>query len=467
MTDDMERQLDEFYRKLDPAARRLENEWKPATHRRARPARSAPSPLPWIVGALAASAAIVLIVLASSGTTKPAKDVVKKVEKTQPPPPTPAPDIKPEPKPEPKPDPRPEPKPEVTPEPRPEPKPEPKPEPGPEPKPETPPRETKPEEKPAPPPVEPAMATLPETDGAFELAGRKLKGRQKDVAIRAGDKLKAETVAKLTLADDRFVIVAPRTQIEFAEHKDGLRVSIDSGEILAELVGRGPAIRVSTKALEIDPIGTVYAVRVEGDRTTVSVEEGRVECRSTDATQQLAAGQQAVCVAGKGAIAVSEADPRRLAWTRGHRPAERTLYREDFDAKGVWEAEVADGVAKGVADPSFAAKVRTDPGQPLFLTPVRGRIEVRCRAERAAPLIVQIFVQDRRMNFMFEAQAQRSKEWKTIVVEFDKFVATDKTKRPASLGAAAPISEIYLQYGASGEKINFEVDAITVTEQRP
>ncbi len=453
MTDDIERQLDDIYRKLDRSARRVEEPWKGQTRKRVRPVRSTGA-APWIAAGVAAAAAIVLVVLASSSTREPAAkpSIVKDPPKPVPPPPERAPDLKPEPKPELKPAPAPEP-PVRPPDPRPEPKPEP---PKPEPKP---PVDTTPE---PPKPVERAFAMLAETDGAFELAGRKLRGPQKDVKVSAGDKLKAETVAKLVLADNRFLLLAPRTQVEFAPEPERLRVSLEQGEVLAELVGAGPAVRIATKVCEVDHVGTVFSVRVEGERTIVVVEEGRVACRGTT----LGAGQQATVTAEK--IAVAEADLRRLSWTRGHRAPERALYEETFDAAGAWEAVVANGSARSVPEgENFAAKVRLDAAKPLFHVPSRGRITLVYRADRAAKLTLQLFLQDKRLNFLQEAQVVRTAAWKTLTFDVDKFIPTDKSKRPMALPVGSPVSEIFLQYGEAGERIGFEVDSITVTEVRP
>src|SRR5437773_703511 len=92
--DELERQLDEFYRKLDGPARRVEARWKstPTT----RDGRLAA----WLGAGVAAAAAILLILSALRSSPQPADDVVVQF------PVLPAPDPAPRPAPEPTPAPR-------------------------------------------------------------------------------------------------------------------------------------------------------------------------------------------------------------------------------------------------------------------------------------------------------------------------------------------------------------------------
>ncbi len=468
MTDDLERDLDTFYRDFDAAGRRIAHRWKkPATHRRVL-ASNATGAGAWVAAGLAAAAALLVIVLANRGgeTTKPEPVVVR--TGTVPPstssgqaplpgstasatPPTP-----------PKSD-APEPTPPLTSVPTP-------------PRTETPPvapstssgqappppRETTPE--PPPKPAERAVIAFADVDGTFDVAGRKFRGAQKDFKIAEGDKLRAESVMKLTIAPDRFIILAARSQVSFAQNT----LTLDQGELLAELIGKGRDVRIVTRACEINHIGTVFSVRIDGDRSIVMVEEGRVECRNAASKVTIDAGQQATATAGKDAIATTDADLRRHAWTRAHRPTERPLFTEAFDEKGAWEAQVAGGISKGAPSESYAAVMRLESGDPIFRIPARGRMTIVYRAERAATLMVQLnlVTAKDRLNFHQDFPVQKSATWKTLVVEFDKMVPREKSKRDI-VRAGDEVREIFLQYGETGDKANFEVDSITVTELRP
>jgi hypothetical protein len=457
MSDDLERQLDDFYRRLDPAAERLADRWKGGTHVRYRPARSL---APWIAAGVAAAAVVVIVLAARSGEAPAPRDGVTRVSPKPAEAPTPERprDLPDRPAPDPAPPREPLPKP-----PNEAPRPDP-----PAPPPEPPAPDPAPLRKPAPPPTEPerAFAAIREAEGTFDLGDKTLRGRLKDLRVGTGDRLKAATVTKLTLADDRFLLLAPKAIVEFAPEKERLTLRLESGDLLAELVGPGPRVRVTTKGCEIEPIGTVFAVRAEDRRTSVLVEHGRVECRGAGGKASLRAGQQAAVVEGEAPIA-GTLDPRPMLWARGHRPPERRLFAEEFAKPGAWKAEVEDGVAKGIPDPDWsAAKIQRE-GEGLFDVPVRGRIALTYRVERAAKLTVQLFAGDSRMNFMREVQVARSAAWQTLVADFDDFIPTDKSKRPAKLAPGTPINEILLMYGESGEKITFWVDAIHVIDRRP
>jgi hypothetical protein len=236
MNDDLEKQLDEFYRKLDGPARRVEARWK------STPDAGSNRIAAWLGAGVAAAAAILLMISALRTGPKPVERPVAQGETpvepaprpVEPQPPTPLPVRKPAPVQAPKPDETPRP-----PEPRPEPPtpdPTPKPEPPPTPEPKSPPEPPKP---PTPvPETRPLRATakLAETEGSFELADRSVRGKQKEFTVHAGDRLRATTTVKLTLADDRFVLLAPRTVVEFRPEEKKLALALEQGDLLADLL---------------------------------------------------------------------------------------------------------------------------------------------------------------------------------------------------------------------------------------
>ncbi len=465
MNDDVETNLDEFYRGFDAPAHRIEKRWEPGT-RRLAPVRP-PSIGPWLAAVGAVAAAVILVVALRSGDAPPRQESAKRErekegererEKQK------EPKRETEPKNEPKKEPTPEPVKPVPKEPDlvvPEPK-MPKPD---EPKPQ-PPRPKDPEPaptKPADPEPEPARAvlTLKEADGSFELAGRKLTGKQKDLKIAAGDKLKATAVTKLTLADNRFLLLGPKATVTVTPDEKRLVIAIEAGDVLAELVGAGVSVHFVTKNCEIDHVGTVFSIRVDEKRTLVVVEEGRVECTNAKGKIALGAGQQAV--AGDDLVAQT-ADFRTFAWAKGHRAAERTRFAEDFSKVGSWEAEVANGVAKSVPDPDWCAgKIKLESNDPLFTVPVKGKMTIVCKADRAATLVIQMHCTDPKVNFRREIAVSRGNAWQTITIDMDEFaVKATREKLPAG----AVISELYLMYAEAGDKATLWVDSITVTETR-
>src|SRR5262245_1862605 len=123
MNDDLERQLDEFYRKLDGPARRVEARWK------STPAGDSRRIQAWLAAGVAAAAAILLMISALRSDPRPVERPVVKAEPPEElplprpvePPPLPTP-IRPKPAPveQPRPIERPRP-PEIRPEPAPTP----------------------------------------------------------------------------------------------------------------------------------------------------------------------------------------------------------------------------------------------------------------------------------------------------------------------------------------------------------
>lgn len=469
--DDLERRLEEMYRSLDASARRVEARWRsrPATRRRfADPSRSTAA---WLGAGIAAAAAVLLVVLALRSEKRPPIDVVhvpvpppaveprRPAPPPAPPPPKPAPEAAPEtPRPAPPPPiPPPAPAPPVPDVPK-DPVP---PAPAPAPKPPLP-----AEPAPAPTRVAKASLVLPETDGTFELADRSLRGRQKDVTVSAGDRLRATNTVRLTLADDRFVLLAPRSVVEFRPEEKRLAFFLEQGEALAELIGPGPEVRVATKSCEVTPLGTVFAVKVVPGRSIVTVEKGRVEVQSPKgkATLRAAESMQAADDGTLGATAA--ADLRTLAWARGHRPAELTLFSEDFSKPGAWEGEIDKGVARAVARPGTEPMLHLA-GDRLFEVPARGVLTIVCRSDRTSKLKIQVFAGDVRSTYRIDVPLLRTSDWRVLTFTMDDFIPTDRTKATGRPAPGAPITDLLLMYGEVEERGSFWVDSIKVTELRP
>jgi hypothetical protein len=464
----LERQLDEFYRKLDGSARRVEARWK------STPADRSNLVAAWLGAGVAAAAAILLLVSALRTESGRIEEPVVRVA-------PPAPVTEPAPRPLPAP-PAPSPKlapptPVETPRAPEAPTPDP-------PRPETPnapeppratPRPT-PETRPEPPRSEGGARTqvvrasvkLPETEGTFELPEKGLRGKQKQVEVFAGDRLRASTLVKITLADDRFVFLAPKSVLEFRPEEKRLSVSLEQGELLADLAGSGPELRVVTKACEIVPQGTVFGVKLDVGRVMVTVEKGRVEVQSARGRVGLRAAE-ALQASEDGALGTpTPADFRSMAWARSHRAPETTLYSEDFSKPGAWWGEIERGVARAVSKAGAAPTVQITVEKPgLFEVPVRGTLTVLCRSDRAGRFKIQLYSPDLKTTYTKQnIPILRGERWVPLVVDFDELLPSDKSK-PARMTPGSTVTDLLLMYGDEPGPGNFWVDAIKVTELRP
>ena len=275
-------------------------------------------------------------------------------------------------------------------------------------------------------------------------------------------------MTRLALAEDRFLLLAPRATVVFAPAPERMGVTVEEGDLLAELVGPGPAVRVSTKSLEAEPLGTVFQVSVQGDRTTLLVEEGRVECRGARDRLAVAAGQQVSVLAGREVGAAGEADLRRLAWARAHRPLERLLYQEGFTAPGDWQGEIVGGSARAVPAPgSTAARLHLMSAKPLFRVPLRGRFEIVYRAPQGGDLLVQLHGVEPAQNFDHPVRLAPSAEWKTVPFDFKAFVPTDMSDRTSRLQPGRGVDHIQLIFTPGPKGGGLWIDAIRTVETRP
>jgi hypothetical protein len=458
MNDDLERQLDEFYRKLDGPARRVEARWKSTPTGDSRKIQA------WLAAGVAAAAAILLMISALRSDPRPAE---QRVVKTEPPEEIQIPrPVEPRPVPvpaPPKPAPVEQPRPVETPRP-PEPRPEPPAPPEtPKPLPPTPPA---PERKPEPPkPTESAprparaVASIRETEGSFDLVDKAVRGKQKELAVGTGDRLRALTTVKLTLADDRIILLSPRTVVEFRPEEKRLSLALEQGDLLADLGGSGQEVRVVTKACDITPLGTVFAVKVDPGRVMVTVEKGRVEVQSPKGRANLKAAESLQASPDGSLGAPAAADFRTLGWARTHRPAESIAYSEDFSKKGL---------ARAVAKPGSGPTIQVASDKPpLFEVPVRGFITLVCRADRAGKFKVQLYSPDLKTTYTKQyITILKGDAWRTVTVDFDDLVPSDKT-RPTRLPPGSMVTDLLIMYGDEEERGNFWVDSIKITELRP
>lgn len=467
---DLERQLDEFYRKLDGSARRVEARWK------STPASTENRTAAWLGAGVAAAAAILLVILALRSEPKRSSEpavvtVPTPIVEPRPQPVTPpAPPPAPVPAPTPLEQPRPEPQTPRTPEPRPEPPPPAVPPPTPPvpPQPPTPRPEPPKTDEPAPTKTRPTTTVIVrETDGSFELGDKPVRGKQKEFQVKEPVRLRASTTVKLTLADDRVVLLAPRTVVELRPEEKRLSLAMEQGDLIADLIGPGPEIRVLTRACEITPLGTVFAVKVDAGRALVTVEKGRVEVQSAKgkATVRPAESVQA---AEDGTIgAPAPADFRSMSWARGQRAPELTLFAEDFSAPGAWVGAVGGGAIKAVAQPGSGATLHYAVDKGMFEVPVKGYLTIVCRTDRAGKFKVQLYSPDQKTTYTKQnITILRGDAWRTVTIDFDELVPSDKS-RPARLPGGSTVADLLIMYGDEGDRGSFWVDAIKVTEVRP
>ncbi|HZE98627.1 MAG TPA: FecR domain-containing protein, partial [Planctomycetota bacterium] len=433
-----------------------------------RAATGAPTPIAaWVGAGLAAAVTILLIGSALRSERKPAGEPIVQVPVPVPGTPTVRPSAPPPPAPViplPSPPRRPIVPPQVEPPVGPAPKEEPE---KPESEPPAPVKTPPPADTPPSTRAARAVAVIREIEGTFDLAEKTLRGKQKEVGVAAGDKLKASALVRLTLADDRVVLLSPRTVVEFRPEEKRLALVLEQGEVLADLIGPGPEIKVVTKACDATPLGTVFSVRVVSGRSILTVEKGRVDVQSARGRVTLRAAEMLQAAEDGTLGPAAPADFRAFAWVRGHRPAELTLYAEEFTKPGAWEAEIDKGVAKAAVRPGSGPTLHLAAEKPLFEVPVRGALTIVCRADRTSKLKVQLFAGDVRTTYKAEVPILRSSEWRTLTIAFDDLVPSDKTRITGRPAPGSPISDLLLMYGEEDERGSFWVDSIKVTEVRP
>jgi hypothetical protein len=309
---------------------------------------------------------------------------------------------------------------------------------------------------------------VPEVEGSFDVGERTLRGRQKDLALAAGDVVRANSVVRLQWSEDQFILLAPGSVVE-VRLENALVFSIDKGDLLLEHPPGSPSPRVVTRACEVRPEAASCVVKSTRNRTHVAVERGRVEVRN--------ARGRVVARAGQGVTAAEDgppsdpvpADPRAWSWTRGHRSPERPVFFDDFSRPGAWEADFEGGTARGRPEPPVFAGVVKIASQkpPLFEVPIRGVLTLVYRCDRAAKMYVQFFAEDVRVNFRREFMALRSSTWRTVTLDFDDFVSTSPDRYSGRVPPGSGVTNLGIFYGESESRGTVWVKSVRVVELRP
>jgi hypothetical protein len=315
-----------------------------------------------------------------------------------------------------------------------------------------------------------AKVKLKEIEGTFDLADKAVRGRQRELEVAMGDRLRASTPVKITLAEDRFLVLAPRTVVEFRPEEKRLSVALEQGELIADLVGPGSDLRVVTRACEVVPKGTVFGVKVDVGRVMVTVEKGRVDVVGAKGRASLRAAEM-LQASEDGALGPSlPADFRTFGWARSQRAPTTMLFADDFSKPSALmvTGEVNRGVAHALSKDGSGASLQLASDKPgLFEVPVRGFLTIVCRSDRANRFKVQLFAQELRTTYTkMNIPILRGEEWRTVTVDFDELVPSDKSK-PARITPGSTVGDLLIMYGDEPGPGNFWVDSIKVTEVRP
>ena len=134
----------------------------------------------------------------------------------------------------------------------------------------------------------------------------------------------------VTLADGSTVVLNTNTSIAVTMDKNGRRVELQKGEAYFNVHHeKARSFIVAANSLRVTDIGTRFDVRMDADRTLVSVTEGIVEVaplnHKTDtigkpsATLRLVEGQQAIHKMDTAEIIVQQFDPTQITtWQQGY-----------------------------------------------------------------------------------------------------------------------------------------------------
>jgi hypothetical protein len=332
-----------------------------------------------------------------------------------------------------------------------------------------PPAPAAPDVKPAPTRTEIAGVVFPAVEGTFSVGETAFRTPQKDLKVDPRDALSATSIVKITLGEDRSVLLAPKSRASFRPEADGLEVRLDHGELLADLGRAGPALAVSTSAFRAAAPSGAWSVRIQRGGAAVLVERGTVEVANARGKASVRAGQAVAAADGAAPSAPAPADLRGHAWARPQRAPEATVFDEDFSKPRAWLADVDKGVAKGRPQPgTCAARLQLESVKPpLFEVPVKGRVTLVCQTDRASRMYVQLFVPEVGANFRREVALPRGSAWRTVVMDLDEFRATDPSKHPGRPPAGAAVTDVSILYGVDEDRGSFWVDSFRVTEIRP
>lgn len=119
--------------------------------------------------------------------------------------------------------------------------------------------------------------------------------------------------------DALMLALAGPTQLKLNENTriklfDERKLSVETGEIWLDVGRDGRLFRVTTPMGVITVFGTAFEVAVDGDRTVVTVEEGKVQVENEIAFREVAPGQQVELVSGGPLVPRSVDVASETAW---------------------------------------------------------------------------------------------------------------------------------------------------------
>jgi len=139
--------------------------------------------------------------------------------------------------------------------------------------------------------------------------------------------------------------------------RNGLRVSLEHGQLLANVPHEATGFTVQTRELEIRDLGTVFGVRANRNASDVFVFQGRVqvnEAGSDASGQEISGTASGICESGEGVRAVAGERPAKFA-ARGQE-AEKLL-GSVRDGQALRDPVQALGIATRIADLWFERHV--------------------------------------------------------------------------------------------------------------
>ncbi len=261
------------------------------------------------------------------------------------------------------------------------------------------------------------------------------------VELGTGDTIKTDGLTKLSFGDC-FVLFNTKSSATFGVNEKALTIELTSGEALVEAFAPVD-LKIKAGEVEIVPVDCAFSLRLDGGKVIVQVDEGNV--------LGLKAGQQATYPGG----AIAKADPRKLAWAKKGRAAERVLLADDFSKAGEWHADLENGIAKSRRDgKSCAARIQIENEKPgLFTTPVDGTITLVYRVEKITELAFVLVGETEHRHIV---KLTRINAWQTATIKLSDLVP-----------AGELITKIKLLYGDVDEPVNFALDSIRIVATRP
>ncbi len=137
---------------------------------------------------------------------------------------------------------------------------------------------------------------------------------------RPGDRFEttAGTQMMLSLAGPTLVKLDENTRLKVS---DARRLSVESGTIWLDVAHDGSLFKVLTPAGMVTVFGTVFSVRVDGDRMTVTVESGHVQVESGEHLYQLHDNQQVMVSPSEAPAGPHEVDASEVhRWAAAIQP---------------------------------------------------------------------------------------------------------------------------------------------------